>query len=151
MFKLKVNLLPYSRNSLNAVPLYMVLHCDSIIVSYNSFAVDRNSIVVNKNFRRSRQKAPKLQGGGTSCRTNLGCVFQNAFTTCSKKIGEGYFENDEKKTPMCDIEIFTHLWYDNNILALLQEYPYAYSPVFQILKNIDIYRYGKFSDIDIIN
>ncbi len=35
------------------------------------------------------------------------------------------------------------------ILALLQEYPYTYSPIFQILKNIDIYRYEKFSDIDI--
>ncbi len=35
------------------------------------------------------------------------------------------------------------------ILALLREYPCAYFPVFQILKNIDIYRYGKFFDIDI--
>ncbi len=35
------------------------------------------------------------------------------------------------------------------ILVPLQKYPYAYSPLFQILKNIDIYRHGKFFDIDV--
>ncbi len=48
MFNLKLNILPHTRNPLNAVPLYTVLHGDSIIVSYNSFIVDRNSIVVDR-------------------------------------------------------------------------------------------------------
>ncbi len=61
---IKVNLLPHSRNPLDAVPLYMVFHRDSIIVSYNSIIVDRNSIVVDKNsiVEDRRLQAPKGRG-----------------------------------------------------------------------------------------
>ncbi len=97
VFNLKVNLFPHSRNPLNAEPLYMVLHQDSISVSYNSFIVDRNSIVVDRR--------PQAPGGGVSCRTNLGFVFQNSCATCFKKKLKRIFSK-WKKPNMCAIEIF---------------------------------------------
>ncbi len=53
----KVNLLTHSRNPSDVLPLYMVLHRDFIIMSYNSFIVDKNSIVVDR-----RPQAPRGRG-----------------------------------------------------------------------------------------
>ncbi len=92
----KVNLLTHSRNPSNAVPLYMVLHHDSIIVSYNSFIVDRNSIVVDKNSFKVDRMPPSSKREGFPVGTASDSFFITHPLHVQKKIENGYFQNGDK-------------------------------------------------------
>ncbi len=95
-----MNLLSHSRNPLNALPLYMVLHCDSIKMSYNSFIVDRNYTVVDR-----RPQAPR---GRIFLQVELWIHLSELINYTFKKTNEKvYFENGGKKSNMRAIEIFT--------------------------------------------
>ncbi len=86
VFYLKVNLLPHSRNPLNVVPLYVVLHHDSIILPYNSFMVDRNSIVVDKNSIVVDRRSASSQGEAFPVGpTSDSSLRTHPLSTCSKK------------------------------------------------------------------
>ncbi len=92
----------------------MVLHRDSIIVSYNSFIVDRNFILVDSNYIVVDRRPLSSYGGGGGFLQDQPwiCLLElihYMFKNKKKKIEKGYFQNGEKKPNMCAIEIFTHI------------------------------------------